>query len=977
MVKRRQEVINVHLANILARLGLKVKAEVIGVKRKAPDLVIIHPRFGYILGEAEVGRTWDDRQARKKLESKANNRFKDPQFNFVDYMLLIIYPESVVKGAAEVSDEELPSMIERTKLGLGLSSRTDYGAEHAWWDEEVKATRIPAILDKWLSSRVRPLHGVVEDILSIVEKLTVHIRSLAGQMSAPHKSIWKDIAKQLEIDWEVLEDDRDRLYLTSKTLFTLVAIVMVIYELARQRYPHRLPPLSTRALPPSALSSALGALKDINYVEIVEMLEDEILKVPPDPVVERLLGELYKTISANIDVFRTSGWEAFSAIYQRLLSETYRKAYATFYTKLPAAKLLAELAVESADDVVADPACGTGSLLLSSFYVRLFQALSPSRVEEELSRGRREPLIDRVFRSLLSRTIGMDALKTALALTVGNLTIASQAVKRGPLNMYHMPVGTERAGSLDMLRPIEAEGLPEKERLFGKITVVLMNPPFTRSDRIPDLIGDVARKAILNIDLEFGGRRLSNIFVAGLAKPFMALADKLLVDGGRIGAVLPNSILNRPTWADVREGLMNCYMLEYVVVSWAEGIPNFSSDTLFREILLVVRKRDKNDRSERPLRIINLLEPVDELSEEEVSIIAHSAKAGKRIAISPTGRVLAEIAEVHKSILEKWPDNLYRLMAFKSRELLEWHMAVLDKCCVLLDDIFTVGSVVDHSEGLTIQKRELAALQPDVESYEAVWGSGCDVVRSMKIAHTHIILVADPKRAKVKFWKNLSNYTAEIFVPRRLQLDTQCVLAFTTTRPCISNVWWPLKLGDKDNRLVLKLLCFMNSIFGLIHLLGERLETRGLWVEFKKSHLRGMPMPDFRRMSLMDEEGERLRTLMAVKLSRLDKYVEYMASIERATGNWSSALQETLSRDNEHKPRAVLDSITYAMLNRLCPTLTPPDKLYELLLNEIRTLRSIMEPRERGTNVVKDKGYTRTRIAQKSLEKWLAASDSD
>ena len=45
MARRRQEVLNVHLAGVLARLGLKAMAEVVEDRRKAPDIVITHPRF--------------------------------------------------------------------------------------------------------------------------------------------------------------------------------------------------------------------------------------------------------------------------------------------------------------------------------------------------------------------------------------------------------------------------------------------------------------------------------------------------------------------------------------------------------------------------------------------------------------------------------------------------------------------------------------------------------------------------------------------------------------------------------------------------------------------------------------------------------------------------------------------------------------------------------------------------------------------
>ncbi len=66
-----------------------------------------------------------------------------------------------------------------------------------------------------------------------------------------------------------------------------------------------------------------------------------------------------------------------------------------------------------------------------------------------------------------------------------------------------------------------------------------------------------------------------------MAKPFMILADKLVKVGGRVAAVLPTSVLSRPAWSDIREGLVNGYDIEYIVISWAPGTPSFSSDTQY------------------------------------------------------------------------------------------------------------------------------------------------------------------------------------------------------------------------------------------------------------------------------------------------------------------------------------------------------------------------------------------------------------
>ena len=52
---------------------------------------------------------------------------------------------------------------------------------------------------------------------------------------------------------------------------------------------------------------------------------------------------------------------------------------------------------------------------------------------------------------------------------------------------------------------------------------------------------------------------------------------------------------------------------------------------------------------------------------------------------------------------------------------------------------------------------------------------------------------------------------------------------FKLSKEAVSNVWWPLKATKKGSgKLTTALLVFMNSTLGIVHMLGERLETRGL-----------------------------------------------------------------------------------------------------------------------------------------------------
>ena len=917
----RQEVLNVHLAELLCMLGLRAAAERIKRARKSPDLMLMHQMLGALLGEAEVGYTWADRTAKSKLEKRALDRFSDPQFNYIDFILMLIYPRKILQKALHVSEREITNVLKNERLGVGLAYRTmrrgpevymnkKAEARYIWHPESIYSTQIPAILErlanKVLGLLVKP-QEVVKQIVELIEEASIYARDSA-KGDTNWLELWKKVAQQLEIDVEVLEDEVEGAYLAAKMLLTLTAVSMIIYEIARIRRPSKLTPLSI-PLNFQAFAGALNRLREINYVEIVDLVRNELKKIPSEPTLVNMLTQLYKLISTNINVLMRSGWDALATIYQRLLSETYRKAYATFYTKLPAARLLAELAIETPKEKVVDPAEGTGSLLISSFYVRQWLALKPSTLGETL--GRTESIIDYLSKNLLEKTYGMDALRVAVSLASGNLTIASLAIPHERLNMYHTPVGTRRAGSLDLL--IYPSLMPrELTQSLDAFDLVIMNPPFTRSDRIPSLIGDEARDKLRKTSLMFGGKELKNVFIAGLAKPFFALADKMLHAQGKIAAVLPTSMLNRPGWADVREGITHAYTIEYIVINWGLGTPNFSSDTQFREMLIVLKK----GCLVRPIKVVNLLEPVDNLDVGDITVITRRAKETGGGAVTKIEgcqtKIVAKIAELPQAVVKKYSDNLYRLVSFLNPELLEWHINLISECDTRFGDLFEVGSVVDHTTGLKIVSGAVSG------GYPAIWGGGCEsVVKPMPNKPTHNITIESERKTKVKFWKKRPKkktfYFSDLFILRRGQLDTQCVLSFKTSNPVVSNVWWPLRPKSDENETNLAFLAFMNSIFGFIHMLGERLETRGLYVEFKKTHLKRMPIPNFRKIS----KFVRMDALKS-PMPRFDRYLEKMARIEEKEGDLEKAIEHAITQE-EVAPRAKLDRAVFVMLRQLHP----------------------------------------------------------
>jgi len=969
----RQEVLNVHLASILSKLGLPSQAE--RRRQYIPDVIISHHYLGTILAEAEVGDTWDDEVAEERLRTMVDQRFRQRHFAHIDLILLIVYPKKLIRQMEAISEDKIEDELANAEIGMGIAFRKhllEAAFDFKWYPTQVGVTQIPSALEQITKDIVVATPEEITKGLS--ETIEEAGKTLAS--ASELKEAFLEKAPDLDIDPEIFENANDCLNLTIKTMFTLGGVGLLIYELARTRHPLALQDLSS--LNAARMLEGLRRLRKINYVEIIDSSIMAWSNMPSHPQLNQFLNAIHAQIKKAVDPIRRGGWDVLAFIYQRLLSETYRKAYATFYTKLPAAYLLANLAVESANDKIIDPACGTGSLLVSAFFVKKKATLKPKNIQRMLDKKIKEPILDYVNKRMLNDVYGLDALDTAVSLSSGVLTLASSAVPRSRLKLFNAPVGPDKSGSLDLLRTstIKSDGYgitlrtktEEKyEKAENQFDVVIMNPPFTRSDRIPTLIGDRARRDLNSLNLKLGGVKTTNLFVAGLAKPFLVLGDRLCANGGRIAAVLPNSLLSRDAWIDVRQGIVNSYIIDDVVVSYAPGTPNFSSDTQFREILLVVRK-ETGKRSKSKTRIVNLFTRIDDLKLHEIDALVSNIREGKKTILLPERNfeVAATIREFDWEVIRSIADNWYRLAAFRNLDLTEHHLNLIKNYCVPFGNYFTLGSVVDHTNGLAVARRRLEG-----RNYDAAWGSGENSgIHTMRASPHHFLIVRDEDAVKCKLWED--DYRSKLMILRRGQLDTQYILMFRLDREAVSNVWWPFWPTKKlKAEHVTATLTFMNSILGFTHVLGERLETRGLWMELKKGQLGKMPTPAFEKLrtAKLQEifEARNLSHIETVPLPKVGTYIARMAKLEADVGDYSRAIKQAL-KDPSLKARAALDQVSIDLLSLLgCNSI--PEKIYELVSDEIEVLRGIMESEERSDRI-RDKGSRAIReVADKSQRK--------
>lgn len=317
---------------------------------------------------------------------------------------------------------------------------------------------------------------------------------------------------------------------------------------------------------------------------------------------------------------------------------TDRKFLATFYTSVPAATLLSGLALDPArwenldwSDIesikrfrVTDPACGTGTLLMSAY-----QEMTHNHNVAGGSGG------DSLHKSLIEDVIcGADVVEAGIHLTACSLATMSPSVEFEHMKLHCYQLGVDSVngamlGSLDWLdesgiNPQSTEtsyqvGAQGKEQNGGvsrpTSSLVIANPPFTRFGSASGkgelnnrVFGHVPKDVESKLTSELS-KRLAHTPAnqkAGLASAFIVLADRMLEPNGRIAFVLPVTAMFGSSWSGIRSMLAEKYEIEYVITSQDPKRKSFSFDTSIGETLLVARQLSNGEKPSRQGVFVNL-----------------------------------------------------------------------------------------------------------------------------------------------------------------------------------------------------------------------------------------------------------------------------------------------------------------------------------------------------------------------------------
>lgn len=508
-------VVNVKLAEILSEdLGIDARAERVK-QRKRPDIRCYYR--GLIIGvEASYSREDAEKDAKARVEQ-----------GLVDVALALWIKERF----RDVPEHELKDQIKRSKFAVKVfvpekvSGTLIPFLERGVRKSDVDLPTLKTFIDQSIEflTREEEVSKLINEVKQGVSDFTTSLQDLDKKGNI-RKQIYSILYKLYGLS--VAETEEPEVAFGHAALSILLSAVF--YEHIRGVHTE-LEPLSRyvdKFGPIEGLKNALKDLLKIDYRTAVETTI-KILEVLPSNIAYRVkeLVNLAIKIAQNRALLRR---DFAGRVYHEITGDiALRKGFATFYTEVPAAYLLATLAVEtllglngiSALELdtdtarrlvekirnvkVGDFACGSGTLLTASYYSLHRLATAPKYYHD----------LDDVDLNVLGREIienniyGIDALKYASQIAAVNLALIGPEIisKENVYTIYlgYIPKKNQAwLGSLELLNNagkvggllawiekglsdvverVSIEGTEGTFQIPSKFDMIIMNPPFTRA----------------------------------------------------------------------------------------------------------------------------------------------------------------------------------------------------------------------------------------------------------------------------------------------------------------------------------------------------------------------------------------------------------------------------------------------------------------------------------------------------------------
>lgn len=676
------------------------------------------------------------------------------------------------------------------------------------------------------------------------------------------------------------------------------------------------------------LQKYFDKITDIDYQSIYKV--NILAHIPDSPIVVNTINEVIKAIKLLRAEHITH--DLAGRFFHDLIPLEVRKVLAAFYTHPVAAEILAKLTIDSYDETVIDPACGSGTLLVAAYRRKqeLYQKLHGYKDLRKMHK-----------KFIESDLTGIDIMPFAAHITTINLTMQN-------IEQETNVVRVATKDSLELARVLKTADFPKKgirispytetiqktlyeiselkirkegalspagkggEFYLKPVDVVLMNPPFTDRNKIPS---EIRKKLMENPLGKICGHQIN------LWGYFLALADLLLKPGGKMGVVIPINIARGKATEKIRRFLLENYHIKYIVKPIKDIA--FSEGTSFRDILLIAEKRKPN--KDDITKIIFIKKSIRELKEDDISKILNFNKELVDIREIKYSELMDHINNFMPLLM---PEELYLItkILMKSDKLTNFDINKIDiglpfRPKGVADGVF-ITRPLDESR---VKNAKVIVLKEE-KDYITIKIKGLPKnrfiynlkreylvpairtntgIRKLSVSSNEVDYILVKKEER--YWELLRKYGIEIpdpfpwhrhlknniikedsflVIPRKIRLNSPNTFVISIySEERLSGVG-PSLWYLKDNSFNSKILnLFLNSILGILQISLFKSETLGAgYLELMKSDWHQFRILDIEKLSPKEKE-------ILINLFEKLKKVEFPSIIEQLENNFWARIE--------------------------------------------------------------------------------------
>ncbi len=829
-----ENLLNGELARLLSDAGVLAQAEVKQGNRRLDVLADVDGLR--VVLEAETGF---DKQAEAIKDADA--RFKQ---GLTTLAFAVCYPSGATVDSLSASDLR-------------------------WLLRTAETVGKPAPNGDWSGGSVQQLAEAVRQAPNSIADADRAAQMLSDGLDAAVQGLTTPVrialAKKLDLPRGKPTAQDDGYFTAAKRGMLVVAMAILFHHRVHEHLPGLRPPDYLGEWPPMSAAEcaaepqgtpqrfgeAWAAILKVDYKPVFETARVALFALPTTPDTALVIHQLAKTIENIASSLHGMRHDLLGRVFHRVLDTA--RYDGSFYTSTAAATLLAALAIREDDcdwsdvDAVAklricDPACGTGTLLMAAADRIRALRMAGGQADEDDEAALALCLVEDVL-------WGYDINLTATHMAASALGMLSPKTQFDKMRIYRTYLGVYGGvpylGSLEFLEgqarlidwpqlssQVDDEIGAQPPEQPPPMDLVIMNPPFTRSDIRHDQFSKDEEKALKSRETAMFANHpyRDAVHMSGQSTPFCVLAERLLMmNAGALGLVLPLVIPTAPSGQGLRQFLGEQFHVETILTSHDPNRIFFSENTRIGEVLIVCR-RWKFDEPKPTTQVINLAEnPSTPIASLNLVNQLASGNAGKFTTQSVDSERIAKGDWNAVNFFSPFLTQAFRLLVEgKSLSLTQ------------MSDIAAVGP-----EGRRIRDAYTRTDTPTLSGRRALWDHKTTVTQSMRTQTDSYIEPKAPKRGLAdKYWDKRSR----LLLAHRARLNLTRVFAVGIDQPVVGSRWTPCRPHDQSASTANALAVYLNSSVGILSLLGGRDNRIPSYPQFSLDTLRSLRVPDFHQL---------------------------------------------------------------------------------------------------------------------------------